>query len=364
MRHSLTLALAAILIAAPGRLSSQTTTDSTAPDSAPHKHGGLFGKAKSFVSNKTVKAVAKTVACTMVPGGQVIAGAMDAASSKNVEGAAAGAAGAATGAGCMPGGIGGTSMAGAGMSRAAMAGGVGGVAGNLASAGQLAALAKMDGGRGMHAAATMPTSGYSASPGALGEEEFARCLGLTPAEFRDFTDPTHSAARQPTKKELDRQAKVSQKVDMQRYQSCMMAQQAAAMHAESSVVPTAEPAAAEPAAVAISSDPVGELRKGRTTVRGIGWAPGEAELSQGSDGAFSEAMTRLALALRQAGGTYRIDIYLEPQVDKASAGVIGAARLASVQDALNHAGLPSGLVTPGKTKVEKDGRLEFVRAKR
>jgi hypothetical protein len=363
MRHCLSLALAAILVAATGRLSAQSATDSTPPDSAPHKHGGLFGKAKSFVGNKTVKAVAKTVACTMVPGGQAIAGAMDAASSKNAEGVAAGAASAATGAGCLPGGMGGASMAG-GMSRAAIGGGAGGLAGSLASARQLAAQAKMDGGRGTQPTATMPISGYGASPGALGEEEFAKCLSLTEAEFRDLTDPTHGAPRQPTKKELDRQAKLSQKVDMQGYQSCMVTQQVAAMQAESSVVPAAEPTAGEPVPVTVSSDPVGELRKGRTTVRGIGWSPGQAELSQGSEGAFSEAMTRLALAVRQAGGTYRIDIYLELPVDKASAGVIGAARLASVEEALDHAGLPSGLVIPGKTKVDKDGRLEFVRAKK
>jgi hypothetical protein len=365
MRHSLTLALAASLIA--GGLSAQTATDSTAPDSTPHKHGGLFGKAKSFVGNKTVKAVAKTVACTMVPGGQVIANAMDAASSRSAEGAVASAAGAAGGSGCMPGGLGGPAMAAKGISGAGMGGGIGGVAGSLAGASELAAMTKMGGGRGMPMMAATPTmaaAGYGGAPGALGDEEVAKCLSLTPAEYRDFADPTHGAPRQPTKKEIDRQAKLSQKIDVQHYQSCMMAQQAAAMQAGSAAAPTDEPAAEPPAAIAISADPVGELRKGRTTLRGIGWAPGAAELSDGAGGAFGEAMARMALAVRQAGGSYRVDIYLEPQVDKASAGRIGAARLATVQDALDHAGLPAGLVTPGKTKTDKNDRLEFVRAKK
>jgi hypothetical protein len=49
-------------------------------------------------------------ACTMLPGGQVVAGAIDAASSKGTAGAARGAAGAATGSSCMPGMGAGASM--------------------------------------------------------------------------------------------------------------------------------------------------------------------------------------------------------------------------------------------------------------
>ena len=364
MRHPATLALAAILLASTGRLAAQSAADSTVPDSTPHKHGGLFGKAKSFIGNKTVKVVAKTVACTMVPGGQAIASAMDAASSKNAEGAAA-----SGGAGCMPGGMGLAGAAGiggaAGMAAAGMSSpaGIGGPAGNAASASQLAAMAAK--GRGAPSTGTMPAMGYSAGAG-VSEEDFAKCLGLSASEYRDFVDPTHGEARQPTKKELDRQAKLSRKVDMQRYQGCMTAQASAAQTAEAqaTLAGATEPAPAEPEAVAISADPVGELRKGRTTVRKIGWAPGAAELSDGAGAAFGEAMTRLALAVRQAGGTYRVDIYLESQVDKASAGRIGAARLTAVQDALDHAGLPSGLVVAGKSKVDKNDRLEFVRTKK
>ena len=96
---------------------SAPVVDSTTPDTAHHKKKGLFGKAKSVMSNKIVKAVVKTAACTMVPGGQAIAGAIDAASSKSAGEAAQGAAGAATGSSCMPGmgGMGGAGMTGAGM---------------------------------------------------------------------------------------------------------------------------------------------------------------------------------------------------------------------------------------------------------
>ncbi len=72
-------------------------------ESGKKKGKGLFGKVKGIAKNKVVLSIAKTAACTMVPGGQYVAGAIDAAASKSAGGAAAGAAGAATGSNCMPG---------------------------------------------------------------------------------------------------------------------------------------------------------------------------------------------------------------------------------------------------------------------
>ena len=82
------------------------TIAATAAAVVKKKKGGMFGKFKGLAKNKVVKTVAKTALCTVVPGGQVVAGALDAAETKNVAGAA-GAAGAALsgggGGGCMPG---------------------------------------------------------------------------------------------------------------------------------------------------------------------------------------------------------------------------------------------------------------------
>ncbi len=90
-------------------LDTAPAADTAVHDSLPKKKGGLFGKAKGIMKNKVVQQVAKVAACTMVPGGQVIAGAIDAASSQSAGEAASGAAGAASGSSCMPG------MGGAGM---------------------------------------------------------------------------------------------------------------------------------------------------------------------------------------------------------------------------------------------------------
>ena len=220
----------------------------------------------------------------------------------------------------------------------------GGVAGKIGSAASMAGVAQaLSAGRGAGPTAVM---GYSEPSGDIGQEDVARCLGLTREDYRDLTDPTHGEARAPTKAEAKRQAKLSQKADTRHSQECLLQHQA------------------EPVSVRMSADPVGELRKGKIALRRIGWASGAAELEEGAGGAFSDAMTRLALALRQAGGTYRADIYLEAPTDKAAAEHVGTARLAVVRDALDHAGLPTGLVAPGKVKVDKDARVELVRTKR
>jgi hypothetical protein len=115
------------------------------------------------------------------------------------------------------------------------------------------------------------------------------------------------------------------------------------------------------ASVQLSADLLTELRNGRTALRRIGWAPAAAELEEGAGTAFSDAIATLALAIRQAGGSYRANFYVEPPADKATAQRIGAGRFAAVRDALIHAGLPDNLVLPGRVSVDNDARLELVR---
>jgi hypothetical protein len=53
-------------------------------------------------------------------------------------------------------------------------------------------------------------------------DRIAQCMGLTPEEYTALTDPTGGQARTPTKDEMKRQAKLSKKVDMRKYQACLM----------------------------------------------------------------------------------------------------------------------------------------------
>lgn len=111
------LALAPLTVVAPALVAQDSAAVAgvavdTAP--APKKKGGLFGKLKKVAADKTVQSVAKVAACTVVPGGQYVAGAIDAASSNSATGAAGGAAAAATGSSCYGGAMGGMTNAAAG----------------------------------------------------------------------------------------------------------------------------------------------------------------------------------------------------------------------------------------------------------
>src|SRR3954468_6597005 len=71
-----------------------SVSDSTGTTQAPApKKKGMFGKVKGLAKSKLVNTVAKVALCTAVPGGQVIAGALDAKKSKNAAGVAGAAAG-------------------------------------------------------------------------------------------------------------------------------------------------------------------------------------------------------------------------------------------------------------------------------
>jgi hypothetical protein len=183
--------------------------DAVPSDSAPKPKGkgGLFGKAKKLAGNKVVQTLAKTAACTMVPGGQAIAGAIDAASSKSAGGAAEGAAAAATGSSCMP-GMGGTGTGGAGMA-----------GGGAASMAAMAGMANMAGAGGMGNPETADVLA-----GAPDEVAVAGCMGLTLEEYREFTSPTHGENRPMTRAEMKRQQQLGKRIDQRRFQSCLMQQ--------------------------------------------------------------------------------------------------------------------------------------------
>jgi hypothetical protein len=201
------------------RTSATTEIVSPAPDSSPEakpakKKGGLFGKVKGLAGNKTVQQVAKTAACTMVPGGQAIAGAIDAASSKDVGKAVEGAAGVASGGTCMPAGFGDPPTGGSG------------VVGAVTQAAAAKAAVGRGGVVGYGAMPGMPDGamGLGSMEGMPGQEAIAECLGMSAEEYLDFVDPTRGEPRQMTKAEMKRQATLAKKVDMRRYQACMMQQ--------------------------------------------------------------------------------------------------------------------------------------------
>lgn len=352
--------------------------DTTEHDSLPKKKGGLFGKAKGVMKNKVVQQVAKVAACNMVPGGQMIVGALDAASSKSAGEAASGAAGAATGSSCMP-GMGGAGMGAAGMTGAGMAaGGMGGGGmGGLVGAGLAGAtMGGMPGGAAAYAPGTgapgmPPMGGY----GMGGDPKpMADCMGLTVEEYNAMTNPTNSEPRQMTKAETKRMQQLSKKVGSQRQMGCsqqvgmqqasaqmaMMQQMMAQAQAQGGM-PGMHAAAMSEApgqAVEIAADLPAELKKGKTVVRGIDWVAASAEVSPAGRAEFDEAMVRLAQAIKESGQRYRLDLY----VDQASEAQ-GSSRLQLVQTTLTASLGDPAAVEIGKTKRDKNPRLEVVKAK-
>jgi hypothetical protein len=230
MKHTRKIFLSGLLGCTVAATSARAQSVGSAPDSVSavpdalpvegKKKGGLLGKAKKLAGNKAVQQVAKTVACTMVPGGQVVAGAIDAASSENVGEAAVGAAAGASGNTCMPAGMDGAAV-GAGAMPAGTVGaelGLAGIPGSMLG-GEAAV-----GSVGEGPTATEGGTGYDPMGDGVGSDEMAACMGLTPEEYLDFTDPTRGEARSPTKEEMKRQGKLARKVDMGRLQACVMMQ--------------------------------------------------------------------------------------------------------------------------------------------
>ncbi len=273
-----------------------TDAETTDADTAKKKGGGMFGKVKGLAKNKIVRQVAKTAACTMVPGGQVIAGAIDAASSEGVAGAAQGAAGAATGSSCGLPGMGPANAAGA--------------ATGDAQAMQAAQAAAMAGGMG------------------AGNAQMMAAMQAMQAQMAQMG--TGGAGMPPG-------------------------------------MPQAMGASGEGGgkALEVSSDLPGDLKKGKTVIRNIDWIPGGETVSpSGADG-FAWAMAQVAAAMKQAGGAYRLDLYMDKQSGDAMVGTLGPQRLAAVQAALVEGGATPGADGPqiGKSKKAGDPRLEIVRLK-
>ena len=164
--HLVMLAFA-LSVPLPSAAQSGAAQDTTQP--APKKHGGLFGRVKGLAKNKVVQQVAKTAACNMVPGGQLVAGAIDNASAKKAAKNAATNAAKGAVVGAALGAAGGKSTCG------------GGLMGNLGAAG----MAKGVAGAGIPGMPTtgMPGVGTSADQMKQMAEQYQK-MGMNPVQIK------------------------------------------------------------------------------------------------------------------------------------------------------------------------------------
>ena len=306
--RSLFAVLFAVMLLAPQTTAAQSgtavapaVTDSIAAAGAAvvkKKKGGLFGKVKGLAKNKIVKTVAKAALCTVVPGGQVVAGALEAAETKNVAGAASTAlSGGAGGGGCMPG------MAG-------MA--PGGPAGGGIGAGAVGAL-----GAGASAAA-MPGQPSTGMPG----------MAMSPEQMKQMQE-----------------------------QYAKMGMDTAQLRAMMAGMSGPSPAAAATAPAAPSGAPGLSREKGKILVRNLPWLPRSDALQPGSEPVFGMVMRELASAIQATGKHYKIEARVEEQGGKGQNKQLSQKRGGAVLAALSARGVPADRITVSDGKADKNPRI-------
>jgi hypothetical protein len=273
-----------------------TSPDSTVP--APKKHG-LFGKVKSLSKNKVVNQIAKVALCTAVPGGQVIAGALEAKENKNV---AAGAATALSGgkSSCMP-----------GMNGLAGSAGVPGMPGASSGAGMSAAQLKQ-----MQAQGT-PGAGMSAAQMRELEAQYLR-MGVSPAQIK-------------------------------------------AMQQQMGALPQPQAAADADAVTAGASygglgTPALTKEKNRLVVRQLPWMPGSEGVIEGAGPTFGLAMRDLAAAILATSTRYKVEVRVEDQGGKSENKALARKRSEAVLAALTAEGIPAERLTASDGGGDKDPR--------
>jgi hypothetical protein len=262
----------------------------------------MFGKLKGLAKNKVVKTVAKAALCTAVPGGQVIASALDGAKTKSAAGVAGAAAGVAGGGGsCMPGLPGMAAPAGAGSAA-------------IAGAGTSAI------GAGVSAVG-LPGQPSTGAPG----------MAMSPEQLKQMQEQYG-------------------KMGMDTAQLRAMQQMMANM-------PGAPSAGTAGSAETGSLGPALSREKGRMVVRKLPWMPGSDARMPDGQLPFAMAMHQVALAIPATTGRYKIEARVEDQGGKSQSRLLAQKRAAAVLQALTREGIAAERLTVAEGGSDKDPRI-------
>ncbi len=204
------------------------------------------------------------------------------------------------------------------------------------------------------------------------EVAHAKCLGVPVETYRAAHNPTGGEARRPTKQEQKAQeaaGKVLGKIPQKQQEECSAAMVSFTAGRAMGMAPPATAAGSEPGRPKLgtepvgllSTDPAGDLKAGRTTVRGIDWIPNGASVSPGGAPSFQEAMETLAPALKEAGGVFRVDLYLnDPGIAGGQLKTLGKFRFQFVEATLRDLE-PALKLKLGTVTADGEARLEFLR---
>lgn len=203
------------------------------------------------------------------------------------------------------------------------------------------------------------------------DDAYAKCLGLTPEEYRV------AFSAQPGEGEQQRVAlKKVNSLPKKQQQDCHRARQDADMGAAGTMMgdlmKMAEDAQRKMAgdggmteapgqSLVMAEDVLADLKAGKTVVRGIDWNATSGDVSEAGRGAFVQAMAKVGSAMRQLGGTYRIDFFVDSRYDDDTAQLAAGKRLAVLKTALAPTIGEAVALTLGKARRDKQPRLEIVR---
>ncbi len=292
-----------------GAAVSAAVADSIPAAAAPavkKKKGGMFGKVKGLAKNKIVKTVAKAALCTAVPGGSMIVGALDAAETKNVAGAASTVA---TGGGsCMPG------MAGMAGPPGPGAAGIGAAGIGAAGVGALGAGVT---GAGVPGQPSTGMPGMAMSPEQLKQmqEQYGK-MGMDTAQLRAMQQ--------------------------------MMAGMPGAPPAEAAAASGPQP---------VSGAPALSREKGKLLLRHLPWLPGSEALQPGGVPMFGMVMQEVALVMKATVKRYKIEARVEEQGEKAQNRLLSKKRAGAILAALSARGVPADRLSLSDGKSDKDPRI-------
>ena len=291
--------------------SEGAVADATPVDTSVHKKHGLFGKLKSVAQNKTVQKIAKSAVCTAVPGGQYVLGAAEAAKAKTSV-----AAGVANAQSCIP-----------GMPGAAGMGGVGGLGGKGALAGAAMGAAGAIGGGGVGTAAASARM----LPGMPGVPKMPGGAALT--------------------------ATAQGLAGMQ----TAVAQMNAASAGTGGTGELSTEAAGEQ--MNLSGPVPDEIKKGKLVIKKIDWVRDNASVSPSTTQGFTDLMMSAGQAIKAAGATYRVDVYMDKKYADAERASLGAQRATVIVSLLQAGGQLGEAVVAGKIGKDKEQRVEIVKVK-
>ncbi len=106
-----------------------------------------------------------------------------------------------------------------------------------------------------------------------------------------------------------------------------------------------------------------EIKKGKLVIKKIDWVHGNPSVSAPATQGFMDLMLSAGQAMKAAGGSYRVDVYMDKKYSDQEIASLGAQRTTVVISSLQAGGQLGEEVLPGKIGKDKEQRVEIVKVK-